>query len=157
MPYLTEIALGIAGLALILCIVLFILLMKTNGRFKKLMKGLGEQDVEKIMQTYASELGELREHVIESSDVRIRLLEKKTSTALRNVAAMGYNAFEHMGNNMSFSVALLDDQKTGLVLTGIYGRDSTYVYMKPIRKGKPEKELSNEEKEVYSRATQTLE
>lgn len=157
MPYMTEIILGLAILSLLLNLLLFIRQMLLNRRIKKFMRGLSDMDVEALMQTYVKDLSSLREHVLEKTDERVLALEDRMKTSIRNVAAVSYNAFENMGNNMSFSTALLDDARNGVILTGIYGRDSSYVYMKPVKKGKPDKELSKEEKDVLTRAFSTHE
>ena len=48
---------------------------------------------------------------------------------------MRYNAFDDMGSQLSFSLALLDDFKNGIVLTSIYGREDTVTYCKEIKDG----------------------
>ena len=66
---------------------------------------------------------------------------------------MTYNAFDNIGNNMSFSIAALDDNHDGLVITGIYSRENSYVYAKQIKNSQPvDKELSTEEKEALTKA-----
>ena len=64
-----------------------------------------------------------------------------------------YNAFDNVGNNMSFSIAVLDDNDDGMVMTGIFTRENSYIYAKPIKKSQPvDKELSTEEKEALTKA-----
>jgi hypothetical protein len=154
MSELIYIGFGLAALFFVLIVVLFILYGSLRKKYLRFMKGLGQVDVESLMQTYAAELSNLREHVQEKTEPRIDVLEKKMPTTLRNVGIVSYNAFEHMGNMMSFSVAALDDNTNGVVLTGIYSRDSSYVYAKGIRSGTPDKELSKEEKEAYRKAVE---
>lgn len=152
MPYMLEIAFGLGAVSFVLVVVLFIRQQLLISKYKKFMKGLGETDVEQVMQQYAADLLALRTYVENKTDVRVQVLEKKMKTSLRNTGMMCYNAFEHMGNMMSFSVAMLDDDKNGVVLTGIYSRDSSYVYAKLITNGQSDKELSKEEKEVLGKA-----
>lgn len=144
------------GFSLVIGLFLFSLLLflhlSLRRKYKRFMKGLGEVDVENLMHRYAEELQQLRMHVQENTESRIKVLETKMPTALRNVGVVSYNAFEHMGNMMSFSAAAVDDQQNGLILTGIYSRDSSYIYAKGIREGIPDKELSKEEKEAYRKA-----
>ena len=140
-------AIGICVLFLILIVVLFVLLLSMRGKYLRFMKGLGNADVENLMHRYVEELQQLRTHVETKTEPRISTIEAKMPTVLRNVGMISYNAFENMGNCMSFSVAALDDGKNGFILTGIYGRDSSYVYAKDIKAGVPGKELSKEEKE----------
>ncbi len=141
------------ALLFVLCIILFILQMRLRRKYNRFMHGLGKVDVETLMHRYAEDLQGLKEHVQSKTEPRIAFLEQKLPSTLRNVGMVNYNAFEHMGNLMSFSIAAVDDQKNGFVLTGIYNRDSSYVYGKEITAGISNKELSKEEKEAYGRAT----
>lgn len=149
MGLLTPLNLGISSCILLLFIVvLFCMHMNMRRNYRRFMKGLGTIDVESLMQRYVEELMLLRIHLEAKTEPRISGIEKKLPTVLRNVGMVSYNAFESMGNLMSFSVAMLDDLKNGFVISGIYGRDSSYVYAKDIRMGIPGKELSKEEREA---------
>jgi hypothetical protein len=53
---------------------------------------------------------------------------------------------------MSVSVALLGDDGSGVVLTGINGRNETRVYAKRVVGGEGEHELSPEEREAIATA-----
>ena len=63
-----------------------------------------------------------------------------------------YNPFHDTGGDMSFSVALLDLEDSGIVLTSIHGRQADRVYAKPIIKGKSTHNLSAEELEAIKKA-----
>lgn len=146
------IGIGIIFFFFLLFLVLLMLHLSLRKKYTRFMHGLGEVDVEKLMHQYAESLHNLQVHVQEETEQRILTLEQKMPTALRNVGIVSYNAFEHMGNLMSFSAAALDDSQNGFVLTGIYSRDSSYIYAKGVREGVPDKELSKEEKEAYRKA-----
>lgn len=64
------------------------------------------------------------------------------------IGMVRYNAFQDTGSNLSFAVALLDDKNTGIVINGIYSRDCSNIYSKPIENGKSNFILSSEEKEA---------
>ena len=55
-------------------------------------------------------------------------------------------------SNLSFALAILNEHNTGIVLNGIYGRDTSNIYAKPIVEGKCEYALSKEEKEALDKA-----
>ena len=67
-----------------------------------------------------------------------------------------YNAFKDTGSDLSFTLALLDEKNDGIVLNGIYARDSSNIYAKPIEKGESKYILSNEEKEAINRAINNI-
>ncbi|MNC64127.1 hypothetical protein D3C75_1143020 [compost metagenome] len=71
-------------------------------------------------------------------------------TMKSNVSIKRYNAFSQQGSDLSFSMAILDDEQDGVVLTGIHSREESYLYAKPVDKGQSSYTLSPEEKEVIA-------
>jgi hypothetical protein len=63
-----------------------------------------------------------------------------------------YNPFDNVGGDQSFSIALLDANNNGFVITSLYAREGTRVFAKPIKNGESEFPLSEEEKEAINRA-----
>jgi hypothetical protein len=156
----TEYFIYIGGGLLALCFLLIlaehIRLSRMIKKYKLLIKGLSEKNIEDLMVSYSDELAELKHQVNGNIISQISSLEGKMTTCLRNIGLVSYNAFENVGNNMSFSLAALDDKKNGLVLTGIYTRENSYVYSKEVSSGQPNKELSKEEKEALSKALSNI-
>jgi hypothetical protein len=63
-----------------------------------------------------------------------------------------YNAFsQEGGSDLSFSIVILDEEQDGVVLTGIHGREQTFIYAKPVEKGQSSYSLSPEEKVLIDR------
>ena len=56
------------------------------------------------------------------------------------------------GSDLSFAVALLDEQNSGVVFNGIYSREMSNIYAKPVEKGNSSYTLSAEEAEAIRRA-----
>ena len=63
-----------------------------------------------------------------------------------------YNPFSGVGSDQSFSIALLDGNNNGFVITSIYSREGNRVYGKSLKEGKSEYSLSDEEKKAISKA-----
>jgi Protein of unknown function (DUF4446) len=76
---------------------------------------------------------------------------------LNRIAVVRYDAFEDVGGRLSFSVAMLDERGTGLVLTAIHGRGETRSYVKevPVPAGSGSRELSPEEAQAVATALRT--
>ncbi len=72
--------------------------------------------------------------------------------ALRHLAVVRYDAFGDMGGHLSWSLALLDDAGTGVVLTSIHGRSEARTYAKPVTAWTSEQQLSPEETEAVANA-----
>ncbi len=84
-------------------------------------------------------------------------VEERLTYIIQRVGVVRYNPFPEIDGDMSFSIALLDNTYSGFVITGIYTRQGSFIYLKPVRKGKGEKKdsryrLSKEEMDAVDRA-----
>lgn len=145
-------SLALAFLSIVFFFILNSRLSKMIRKYEFFMQGLGDKDVEQLMTYYLNEMEKLKSEVHGNIHERIKETEQKLPYCIQNVGIIHYNAFENVGNEMSFSAAMLNDKQNGYVLTGIYSRDHSYVYTKEIRNGKPQREFSKEEVEAMNRA-----
>lgn len=63
-----------------------------------------------------------------------------------------YNAYKDTGSDLSFTLALLDENNDGVVLNGIYSRETSNIYAKPVSNGESTYKMTDEEKEAIKRA-----
>ena len=89
---------------------------------------------------------------VDSLTKEIEILKKEHFNTIQKVAISRYNPFKDVGGDQSFTLALLDKNNSGLVLTSLYNRDGNRVYSKPIKNGEAEYTLSEEEKKVIEKA-----
>jgi hypothetical protein len=82
----------------------------------------------------------------------VAALRAEAAGALRHLAVVRYDAFDEMGGRLSWSLALLDDAGSGVVLTSIRGRNEARTYAKSISDWAGEQELSPEEAEAVAHA-----
>lgn len=82
----------------------------------------------------------------------VEKLRKQTISSIQKIGIVRYNPFSGVGSDQSFSIALLDGNNDGLVVTSLYARDGNRVYAKPIKNGKSEYSLSDEEKKAIGKA-----
>ena len=73
-------------------------------------------------------------------------------SALQRVALVRFNPYHDTVGEYSFTVALLDENGTGLLLTGLYHRDQSRVYAKEVRAFASDQELMDEEREAIEQA-----
>ena len=78
--------------------------------------------------------------------------KEKNKKSLQKRGIIRFNPFGEVGGDQSFSIALLDANKDGFVITSHYARESNRVYAKPIKGGESEYKLSEEEKKVITEA-----
>jgi Protein of unknown function (DUF4446) len=142
-------AAGIAVLAL-LCSLALVFSLRRLRRAQRLV--LGEQGREDDVVAHAARLHEgfeaLRAYV---DDVAVRLDGRLAGveTTLRGTIAhrslVRYDAYNELSGHQSVSIALLDEERSGIVLTSIHHRDQARVYAKQVIAGQGELELSPEE------------
>lgn len=72
-------------------------------------------------------------------------LEVRSRGSLQHVGMVRFNPFEDTGSDQSFAIALLDDRRDGIVLSGLHGRGQTRLFAKPVEAGESKHTLSDEE------------
>ncbi len=81
-------------------------------------------------------------------------LQKESRFFVQKVGIVRFNPFSEVGGDQSFSIALLDGQDSGLVITSLYTREGNRVYGKPIKKSESKYLLSDEEKQAIAQANE---
>lgn len=138
-------ALGIAFAVLAgLLVSLLLSVRRLRERYTSLIEGVGAKNVEQALLSYLEASGNIEKRTA-ALETGLRNLEGEVSTHFQNFGMVRYNAFEGVGGEQSFSLALLDDSSNGLVLTGIFGHAETRVYAKPIESGTSKYLISPEE------------
>ena len=79
-------------------------------------------------------------------------LREESAAGLRRPQVVRYDAFGDMGGRLSWSVALLDAQGDGVVLTSIHGRNEARTYAKTVSAWVSEQQLSEEEADAVALA-----
>jgi hypothetical protein len=82
----------------------------------------------------------------------VAALKNESAQALRNVSVVRYDAFTDTGGQLSWSLALLDDSGSGVVLTSIQGRNESRTYAKNVSGWTSEVQLSPEEEDAITHA-----
>jgi hypothetical protein len=100
------------------------------------------------------ELGGRVDEVRDRADALARAVESagEDPTALRHVALVRYDAFADVGGRLSYSVALLDDTRSGIVLTTLAGKADVRTYVRTISAGQAEGTLTAEEQQAIEAA-----
>lgn len=141
--------------AVLLVLIIFLLLMvaKQNSKLNKLQwkydyftKGT-TMDLDEVLTKTLEDLrnAEAKITALEKSRDELRLRLKK---CVQNLKVLRYNAFDNTGSDLSYSIALVDEENNGVVLSSIYGREENRCYAKPVAAGKSQYVLSEEEQEV---------
>ena len=136
----------------ILYITTVINLRKLRTSYQKFMNKLGNgNNLDEMMKEYMKKVNSVEEKNNEIISY-CKVLDDNLKKCTQKIGIVRYNAFKDTGSDLSFSLAILDDYNNGVVLNGIYARDSSNIYAKPIENGASKYVLSNEEKEAINRA-----
>lgn len=92
------------------------------------------------------------EDVANALQSRMQLIETRLDSAIAYRSLIHYDAYGEMSGRQSTSIALLDESRSGLVLSSIHHRDQARLYAKQIHEGSSEHELSPEESEAIKLA-----
>lgn len=143
-----DIVLVVFGLWLTCLSVIFYLLL---AHYRRLAKGSEKENLEKTLEKILGQMG-VNSKEIDRLSSQIEKLEKDGTFHVQKLGLVKYNPFNETGGIQSFSLAVLDGNGSGFVITGLHGRDRTRVYAKPIANGKSSLELSAEERKALSLA-----
>lgn len=148
----------LSGLLIILLIGFVILLGKVislNKRYKKFIVKLGDgKDLQEDLENYMYRVERVERQNAEILG-QISGLDKDLEGCIQKVGILRYSAFQDTGSDLSFTLALLDEHDNGVVLNGIYSREMSNIYAKPVEGGKSKYTLSAEEQEAIKRAIET--
>lgn len=149
----------IGGLALLTVILLIVSiaqgarLRKFKRKYEAMMAGSGVEDLESLLINLKIQMDSIEDgHQLQTN--QLQTITQKLARIQSKVGVKRYNAFGGNGGDLSFSVAMINDSQDGMVLTGIFNRDGSYVYAKPLKGGESSYTLSPEEKEAISLAQQ---
>ena len=148
-------AAAVALLALLLAIVLMFKLRRVRASQKAVLGTSGQRDLvthaENIEIGFAQLQG-LVEETFRRVEERLEGDERRIERGISRTAVIRYDAYGEMSGRQSSSMALLDENGTGVVLSSILHRDQARLYVKGVRDGRSELELSPEEDEAIRTA-----
>ena len=126
--------------------------IKLNNRYKKFMSKIGNgKNIEEDLNKFINEVSRIEEQNAEIISY-CKNLDDEVAKCIQKVGMVRYSAFKDTGSDLSFAVAMLDENNDGIVFNGIYSREMSNIYAKPVKNGVSEYTLSEEEKEAIRRA-----
>lgn len=146
------VAAGILALVLLLyCLVLHNKLNTLQKRYQYFMQGENGESLERKLSVEVKELREAADS-IESLFQQQEHIRRIQGNTFQKIGFVKYNAFENIGNDLSFSLTLLDGNNNGVCISSVYGRSESRIFSKPIIQGKSVASLSQEELESLNEA-----
>ncbi len=143
---------GIIILLFLGFIILIVKYSKLSKKYQNFMKKLGNgNNIEEDLKTYMNKVEEIKKQN-EEVITYITRLNKDVSKCIQKVGIVRYSAFKDTGSDLSFALALLDENNDGVVLNGIYSREMSNIYAKPVNNGKSTYTISAEEQQAIQKA-----
>ena len=139
---------------LILNIISLVRIGRLRAKLRAMLGHTGRQTLEDAIIRSHEHISELHDQQIKVGQQLDSIIDQMRQMKART-AISRYNAFHETGSDLSFSIAIVDGNGNGLVLTGIHTRHDTQIYAKPLERGRSTYALSPEEEEVISQALRT--
>ncbi|MCI8737624.1 MAG: DUF4446 family protein [Lachnospiraceae bacterium] len=143
---------GIAGVLLIFMIILIVLIAKYNKlkkRYDRFMKGKNAASLEENVHGVFEDMKLLKTYV-DKNKKDIRILYKNMERTFQKLGIVKYDAFNHMGGQLSFSLALLDENNDGFIINSVHSSEGCYSYTKEIKGGTSGISLGKEEQQALN-------
>lgn len=154
----TDLYLIVISITIIILLFLYLLnrikLRKINRNYNEFMRKIGKgENIQETIEQYFRKIDEVQKENIEIKNY-CKELDHNMMKCIQKIGIIRYNAFKDTGSDLSFTLALLDEENTGVVLNGIYSREVSNIYAKPIEKGISKYTLSDEEEKAIKRAVE---
>jgi Protein of unknown function (DUF4446) len=149
---------AVAVIALLCCAALFVGQRRLRRAQTLVLGEQGKQDLVAHAASLHDGFEALRLYVDDVAlrlDGRLAAVEATMRGTIAHRALVRYDAYNELSGQQSVSIALLDDERSGIVLSCIHHRDQARVYAKQVIGGAAELELSPEEAEAVRVALAT--
>jgi hypothetical protein len=137
----------IAVLALIISLIAVLSSSRLHRRFRRWKQLQKTADLDEVFAQTVDQVAQLRTELAKIQ-AELATVRETLATKVSTARILRYNAFADTGSDLSFSIALLDDNLDGVVISSIYGRDESRTYAKPVEGGTSRYVLTDEERTV---------
>lgn len=141
-------------LVVILIILMIIILCKHKKLRKRMEAFLQGKDGENLEEIFLSCMEKVAIASKENKELQeeINLLKEIQCMTYQKMGMVKYDAFREMSGELSYALALLDQEENGFIINSVYANEGSYSYIKEIKKGGSEILLSEEEGKALNKA-----
>lgn len=145
---------GMAVICLICIILLIVALCKLKTLSRRIDALTRGKDAESMEETILNLFERIE--FLEDSETKtyrdIKVIKDNLKIAYQKTGLVKYDAFREMSGALSYSLALLDKENNGVLISSMYSREGCYTYAKDVVGGKCDINLSEEEEEALKQA-----
>lgn len=116
-----------------------------------LTRGMSDNTLQEILAQHFVRVDALEDRIA-GSEHNIDTLHDIQLGAIQRIGMIRYDAFNDMGGELSFALALLNEHGDGIVISTITGRQDNRTYAKQVRGGRPVIQPSAEETTAINQA-----
>ena len=148
------VTIALSVVSIILAVVLIVVLCKLKTlkrRVDSLTRGKDTESMEDIIVNYLERVESLEEGE-EITRAALNAIKDNLKITYQKTGLVKYDAFREMSGALSYSLALLDKENNGVLISSMYSREGCYTYAKEIIKGESKINLSEEEAEALKQA-----
>jgi len=142
-------------LVLLLSLLWLIVLQRTVSRLRRTYAALlatpEGKDIGELLSMYVEQMRLAASKADQLTKTSERV-ESQVRSSIQCVGLVRFNAYEGIGGEQSFAVALLDSDGDGIVLSSLHGRAEGRLYAKPVSRWDSTYTLSVEEREAIAQA-----
>ena len=113
---------------------------------KLVLQAASKEDLPQLIIENRNNIKKIVEEIEEIKEISVEI-QQSLKKSIQNVGIVRFDAFENAGGKISYSIALLDNQGDGVLITTLNGRTDSRSYAKSITRGESDYSLSDEEKE----------
>lgn len=125
---------------------------KLQTHYNRLTGGVNSTTLSQVLNALVTDAKGLKNRVTHIEE-EVGRLESEGSGHIQRIGVVRFNPFSDTGGAQSFTMAILDGNQTGIVMTSLYGRSGNRWYVKQIDKGKGKNiEVSKEEESAIRQA-----
>ena len=147
----------VAGMGILMVIMyafilnLYMDVRRMKKRYKKMMTGVESGNLERMLIGHIDEVQRVKEQNT-ALEVENKKISDLLQQALTRVGMVRFRAFEDMGGDLSYAVAMLDSHNNGVILSSVFGREGSQAYAKPIENGSSTYKLTEDEQQALREA-----
>lgn len=128
-------------------------LYRLAAHYHKLTAGVGRGNLSSLLEKVIKGQEHLGKRLDELTD-KTETLEKDGLSHVQRLGLVRFNPFSETGGDQSFTLAVLDGEKSGVVMSSLHNRNATRIYAKPVKTGKVQGyQSSKEEMEAIEKAS----
>lgn len=148
------------AIMMILIVICFIMIAVNSSKISTIMDYSEDGDIIGALKDYYNKVDDLSKTVNDASDAvlmsRLTNCENDSNISIKKIGIVNFDAFDDVTGKLSFSLAMLNNNNDGIILTSLYGHNSCNTYLREVVSGETPIKLLDEEKESLEKAKSRL-